>query len=822
MQILYCFKCKVRLADQDFEKGLAFHLENGATCAQCSPDLKPVELKIIKESGVPAAPRAARKQQPPPRPPASNRLPLILAGIGLAAAAAIGAVFLTGGDPPPPAPKAQPPKTALAPPPPVKPPDPHPVIKEEPRTAELPPPPAKPPEPPPEPKGEPKAEPPPPVSAPPAEAAAASKPTPVEAYRTKWNEAASLAAVRSYAPAVRLLEERLPEIEDKELQGEALRDIELMRRVREIHDKALAALAGTAKGRPVKFEARDANGDLKKFDGSVAGSEPGWLLVRQGKEETWVDLVEVTPVSLVELFKAGGGKDPAASATLLLLEGEIEAAKSAMEGSAEKPPAKVTALPGAQAEESAEDKAARALYHATVALERGYPAGCRRGGLAAIYRRLLEDPKATRFAKLHARALEELLLPAPEYLFFMDGLKTAGTFKAGTREPVGACVISDSDSADAATLANFVELAFEAQPGAAYKIGIYAGACCRERFVAFLQGTGLTDKNRQTGAEMALTPGSTLARGVTALPSRLPRTHAAHAGREVIHWGWIELELPKTEQGGARAVRLMTNRSGMSVACAVASAQRRPLPLEKEMKELSRQAVEAAATEAPTPNLIAHWKFDEGKGTSARDSMPGKREALFVKNPQWAPGLAGTAVGFKGDGDHLEVKGGESLLNGLEAFTVAVWIRAAALGSDQGFITGREPHGGDSGFSIRHDAQGNNGKASKCFKIGVTTAGGTLVLESSANVHTLEWQHVALTWRGGEPLTIYLNGKRDTPSHTSGNGSGALTGNTTFRIGQGAKDTNGSWRGLVDDLRLYNRALSAADIEGVMRAGRKR
>ena len=88
------------------------------------------------------------------------------------------------------------------------------------------------------------------------------------------------------------------------------------------------------------------------------------------------------------------------------------------------------------------------------------------------------------------------------------------------------------------------------------------------------------------------------------------------------------------------------------------------------------------------------------------------------------------------------------------------------------------------------------------------------MLESSDNTQTTEWQHLAMTWRSGDIVKLYINGVKDTPRWGEPAKYGTLTGYTKLIIGKGGKDKggDGSWNGLIDDVRIYSYALSEGEI----------
>ena len=87
-------------------------------------------------------------------------------------------------------------------------------------------------------------------------------------------------------------------------------------------------------------------------------------------------------------------------------------------------------------------------------------------------------------------------------------------------------------------------------------------------------------------------------------------------------------------------------------------------------------------------------------------------------------------------------------------------------------------------------------------------------MESSSGVHTDRWQHLALSWRSGGELVLYIDGRRDTPTASSRDTGGKLKDATTLVIGAGPKGK--SWAGAIDDVRLYDRVLSEKEIRSLI------
>jgi hypothetical protein len=213
------------------------------------------------------------------------------------------------------------------------------------------------------------------------------------------------------------------------------------------------------------------------------------------------------------------------------------------------------------------------------------------------------------------------------------------------------------------------------------------------------------------------------------------------------------------------------------------------------------------------PNLLLHWAFDEGSGTTANDSA-GVVDGVIsgASYVDTTPDGSAYCLDFDGGGDYVYVVDGNdanNLLSGLGAITVSIWIKSDETGTDSGFIIFQEPAGSDN-RNIRYDADGGEGDLN-LIKYGVTTGVDDREEdESSSDVQTTNWQHIVVTWESGVGLKLYINGVLDIPEENADPFTGTLTGYNRIIVGKGCKDTasNQGWDGLIDDVRIYDYALS--------------
>ena len=211
------------------------------------------------------------------------------------------------------------------------------------------------------------------------------------------------------------------------------------------------------------------------------------------------------------------------------------------------------------------------------------------------------------------------------------------------------------------------------------------------------------------------------------------------------------------------------------------------------------------------PDLV-HWACEDGSGTLVTDSSVSGNDGT-LSGAAWGSGHDGGGLVFTGaSGDQVLDADAGLFLNGLDAITVAVWVKANAVGTDRGFVNGQDPDSTDGSVAMRYDVAGNSGGGTNVIKVALTTTGGNVQVESASNVQSTRWQHVAMTWSSGTALTLYIDGVATTPTAASGVVSGTVTGITKLLLGRGGKDAGSSWNGSLDDLRIYSRALTGNEV----------
>jgi len=210
----------------------------------------------------------------------------------------------------------------------------------------------------------------------------------------------------------------------------------------------------------------------------------------------------------------------------------------------------------------------------------------------------------------------------------------------------------------------------------------------------------------------------------------------------------------------------------------------------------------------PIPNLIAHWTFDEGSGTTAYDSFGSNHGTIY--GALWTTGPIDGALSFDGD-DYVSMPDSASLDITGDEITVATWFKPGAAGN-----------------SIRPIVSkwlGSNSAYSLCYKtdsvdlIGFAVkTGGTAVGANPTPVNDIsKWYHLAGVYDGSQ-ITVYVDGVAGAPVANTGNINNSSKSLRISGFGEGAQNPH-HITGLVDDVRIYDRALSAEEVQQLYQDG---
>lgn len=212
-------------------------------------------------------------------------------------------------------------------------------------------------------------------------------------------------------------------------------------------------------------------------------------------------------------------------------------------------------------------------------------------------------------------------------------------------------------------------------------------------------------------------------------------------------------------------------------------------------------------------NLVSWWKLEDESGTDSVDVTPNQHD-LTLNNGLTFSGCLTTgylsgALSFDGSNDYATTS---SEINATiqSEVTIAGWMKASGSSFDNFAMMMTEGYLGDGnvGFSLGGRIQGGS-----ATKVGAGFYNGSWHTVNQTGSFTFgEWVHLAATYDGAE-LKLYIDGELD---NTSADAAGLPSGSEEWRIGRRHDGTN-YFEGELDDLRLYNRALTATEISAIYR-----
>jgi prepilin-type N-terminal cleavage/methylation domain-containing protein len=196
--------------------------------------------------------------------------------------------------------------------------------------------------------------------------------------------------------------------------------------------------------------------------------------------------------------------------------------------------------------------------------------------------------------------------------------------------------------------------------------------------------------------------------------------------------------------------------------------------------------------------LVGYWPFDEKSGTTAYDFSGNGNNATLYNSAAWSAGRLGYALSLANGGStNNALANASGGFGNPSTITLAAWVYPTAYSSgEMTVIEGQSPNG--YYLSVNTDGSVN------CYWYGASPQG--YFSSGAGTVPLNQWAAIACVWNGTS-INMFTNGvsQYTTPVTT---GSGAVP--TIINIG--AETTARQFVGKIDDVRIYNRALSATEI----------
>ncbi len=208
----------------------------------------------------------------------------------------------------------------------------------------------------------------------------------------------------------------------------------------------------------------------------------------------------------------------------------------------------------------------------------------------------------------------------------------------------------------------------------------------------------------------------------------------------------------------------------------------------------------------PTTGLLGYWPFNEDAGIVA-DDVSGNGNNATITGAAWVPGYIGSALNFNGTTDEV-VAGGINGITVGTTFTISAWVNASVTTQTAfGRIAETQYSGGlylgvnAAGTSYKFIVNNGLGATGTCGTSFGCAEGGTVVSNG--------WHLITGTY-DGTTARLYVD-QTQVASDTF-----TAPASETLQLHIGASYEGGSgWNGVIDEVRLYSMALSAAQISAI-------
>lgn len=213
--------------------------------------------------------------------------------------------------------------------------------------------------------------------------------------------------------------------------------------------------------------------------------------------------------------------------------------------------------------------------------------------------------------------------------------------------------------------------------------------------------------------------------------------------------------------------------------------------------------------------LVAHYKFDDGSGSTALDSAGGDQNATTNQGTVgWTTGIIGGALDLPGN---ASMQVADAIGVGATAYTISAWVNMDDTPGYDGIYAARDTENlglnveGGSAANLHFDFRYDNPPIAGGGSQGVDSPDGSAVVGT--------WHHIATTWTADHTfLDIYVDGADVGDANTTVDTvyNGHLS---TWNIGDdpccGGRELNAQ----LDDLAVWDEALSPLQISFLHNGG---
>jgi len=219
-----------------------------------------------------------------------------------------------------------------------------------------------------------------------------------------------------------------------------------------------------------------------------------------------------------------------------------------------------------------------------------------------------------------------------------------------------------------------------------------------------------------------------------------------------------------------------------------------------------------APIQTPRRGPIAAWSFEEGEGSTVED-VTGDGHDGTIEGAEWARGKYGKGLKFDGESDVVKVPNSPEFAL-TEGFTLEAWVRPESESNQWAPILAKEMGGGEATNELAWWLYEGDWNTNEPFGGTEPMPGNRDQAHAGDPLPVDVWSHVALTYDGAQ-VRLYVDGELVDCSSVPA-GSPPVTGGE-LQIGA-ATEHGDYFQGRIDEARVYNRALTKAEVAASMSA----
>ncbi len=191
--------------------------------------------------------------------------------------------------------------------------------------------------------------------------------------------------------------------------------------------------------------------------------------------------------------------------------------------------------------------------------------------------------------------------------------------------------------------------------------------------------------------------------------------------------------------------------------------------------------------------LVGYWTFDEGGGTTVYDSSGNGNNGILYNSPSWQSGSScesGSCILFNGTNNYVNIPNSSSL--NPKDISVSLWMYWNGGVGEQNMVTKENSY----------EYRVSSGSINYATNPWAWRGGASPVTAG-------QWYHVVAVHQGNGNQKIYINGVE---TYNTASGGDIASNASVVTIGARGGGTWSFYNGLLDEVRIYNRALSAGEI----------